>query len=172
MVLISCDLFSAADLKLFIESIEQITRLEYFRKQCQQRNRAEYLIKTLRYLDQTHPVFTSRTLTSADRPEEEQQFEKLEEKSLGFCVVKNICQELKRSQSLQVKLEEIQQVKEENEGEHKPTCSKATENNFNDLQSSPEVKQRHKLKLKKGFRAVMQKYYKKCFGSKHNDNDC
>ena len=112
MALVNTDMFTDKDLKLFIESVEEITRLEIFRKQCRQRHRALYFIKTLRYLDQTFPIGSSCTLPSIDRPEEMQELEILEEKPLKLHPLQNKCDKLKRHSSFELKLKGAVEVKD------------------------------------------------------------
>lgn len=81
---VNCDKFSASDLAIFIESMEQITRMESLKRQRLQRNRAKYLAATLRYLDQQYPAYSSSTLSSTDRPEEESVLESFEQKHIGY----------------------------------------------------------------------------------------
>ncbi|KNC34158.1 hypothetical protein FF38_07484 [Lucilia cuprina] len=84
MALVNCEKFSAQDLILFIESMEQITRMESLKRQRIQRNRAKYLADTLRYLDQQYPAYSSATLSSTDRPEEESVLESFEQKHIAY----------------------------------------------------------------------------------------
>ncbi|KAI8127359.1 hypothetical protein FF38_07483 [Lucilia cuprina] len=84
MACIDSDKFSANDLALFIESMEQISRMESLKRQRQQKNRALNLVDTLRYLDQQYTSESSSTLTSSDVPEEESIMESFEEKYIGY----------------------------------------------------------------------------------------
>lgn len=83
MACVNSDKFSASDLSIFIESIEQITRMERKKKERMQQHRAQYLADTLRYLDQQYPARSSSTLSSTDEPEDESVLENIEEKEIA-----------------------------------------------------------------------------------------
>lgn len=71
MASINCENFSSNDLRLFIESLEKISNMEKKKHERQLQKQAQYLVETLRYLDQQYSASSSSTLSSADHPEDE-----------------------------------------------------------------------------------------------------
>lgn len=180
MACIDSDKFSANDLALFIESMEQISRMESLKRQRQQRKRAHQLADTLRYLDQQYSEVASSTLTSSDKPLDESYMESFEEKHIGYnstCLMPNqyyaiAYAEHEDSMSCHTTIYNMPY-------DCAAQSTRIDELNYETLDTRPQDIEQHqyeepsqvitKTKRKLSIFGLVRKKYKKCFSSKSNN---
>lgn len=176
MACVNSDKFSANDLVLFIESLEQISRMESSRKQKRQKHRERNF--GVNYLEPSYCDGSSSTLKASDNTADESFLEKLKEDPIAYnstCVSYN-----QYSLMDPTNLYNNVQDKSFNTDLYSmpfgcasstkfDDCYYETLNTFNHQYEDPGYVIKHtKAKYKLSLFGLVRKKYKRCFSSKSN----
>lgn len=180
MVVVNSDSFSPSDLALFIESVEQISRIRSLKRQRKERLRAHYLADTL---DQ-HNNESKTTLLSSDNSEEESIIKTTKEQRIhdnSTCIMEDqyytviSANDFSKDQDDSMSCYSTIYSTPHSclESSECDDCAYETLTHFNaDYEEPDQKKKRNKSKRKLSFLGFVCKKYKKCFSSSSNINYC